>query len=164
MVGIGAVGAMVAAPVAAQAGTGPTSTTFNVSGGALSIATPDSANLGTAQHRGHQRLWLARCRHRYRQACIAVTGGLDRQCHVVGLHHRCEQHERDHPGHQRLVHAGGDDRPDRRRRLHAGASTGPTTVTFTVVTGSQSITTPDASRFGPHASATVTATASARHD
>src|SRR6201994_5037956 len=48
VVGIGAVGAMVLAPVAAQAGTGPTSTTFKVSGGALSISTPDSANLGTA--------------------------------------------------------------------------------------------------------------------
>jgi hypothetical protein len=47
VVGIGAVGAMVVAPVAAQAGTGPTSATFKVNGGALNITTPDSADLGS---------------------------------------------------------------------------------------------------------------------
>src|ERR1700749_4817036 len=40
--------AVPVAPIAAQAGTGPTSTTFKVRGGALNISTPDSANLGTA--------------------------------------------------------------------------------------------------------------------
>jgi hypothetical protein len=48
VVSIGAVGAMVAAPIAAQASTGPTSTTFQVNGGSLAISTPTSANLGSA--------------------------------------------------------------------------------------------------------------------
>ena len=48
LAGVIALGAVAVAPIAAQAGTGPTSTTFKVSGGALNISTPDSANLGTA--------------------------------------------------------------------------------------------------------------------
>jgi len=45
------VGAMAAGPIAAQAdttGSGPTTTTFSVSGGSLAITAPASANLGSA--------------------------------------------------------------------------------------------------------------------
>jgi len=48
LAGVLALGAVAVAPIAAQAGTGPTPTTFKVNGGALNISTPDSANLGTA--------------------------------------------------------------------------------------------------------------------
>jgi hypothetical protein len=48
LAGVIALGAVAVAPIAAQAGTGPTSTTFKVNGGSLNISTPDSANLGTA--------------------------------------------------------------------------------------------------------------------
>ena len=48
LAGVVTAGARAAGPIAAQASTGPTSTTFKVSGGALNISTPDSANLGTA--------------------------------------------------------------------------------------------------------------------
>jgi hypothetical protein len=49
--GVVSVGAIVGAPIAAQAATassGPTTTTFSVSGGSLNITAPASASLGTA--------------------------------------------------------------------------------------------------------------------
>ena len=64
LAGVIALGAVAVAAIAAQAGTGPTSATFEVNGGALNISTPDSANLGTAAQR-----------------------------HFVGVHHRRGQPE-----------------------------------------------------------------------
>jgi hypothetical protein len=49
LAGVVSVGAIAAAPIAAQAaeaGSGPTSATFQVNGGALNITAPSSANLG----------------------------------------------------------------------------------------------------------------------
>ena len=51
MAGAVGVAAMAAGPIAAQAdttGSGPTTTTFSVSGGSLAITAPASANLGSA--------------------------------------------------------------------------------------------------------------------
>jgi hypothetical protein len=47
LAGIVAVGTVAAAPIAAQASAGPTTTTFGVTGGSLSITTPTSVNIGS---------------------------------------------------------------------------------------------------------------------
>jgi hypothetical protein len=48
LTGLVGIGAMAAAPIAAQAATGPTTTTFGVTGGSLSITAPATATLASA--------------------------------------------------------------------------------------------------------------------